>query len=183
MNLLDLEKHIDGIILARGWEYYRGDCIKSVEKKGKNNYTAVVAGTYDYNVTIGLGDDGDVLFSDCNCPYDLGPHCKHEAAVLYALREIFRGDPAGLTVDSPGGLTASPGIKTKQSPPAKETPAGKLARILSAQSGDKLVKFLVSLALEYDEIGRRMELEFSAGDLIMKNAPPGEGGTFFELLY
>lgn len=163
--MLDFEKHIDGIILARGWEYYRGDCVKSVEKKDKNNYSAVVAGTYDYKVTIGLGDEGDVLFSDCDCPYDMGPHCKHEAAVLYALREMLEDGPAGLTVDSPGGLTASAGIATKQSPPAKEPPADRLARILSAQSGDKLVKFLVSLALEYDEIGRRVELEFGAGDL------------------
>lgn len=165
MNLLDFEKHMDGIILARGREYYRSDCVKSVEKKDKNNFTAVVAGTYDYKVTIGLGDDGDVLFSDCDCPYDMGPHCKHEAAVLYALRETFKNDLAGLIVDSPGGLTASAGMVTKQSPPAKETPAHRLTRILSAQSGDKLVKFLVSLALEYDEIGRRVELEFSAGDL------------------
>ena len=24
----------------------------------------------------------------CDCPYDIGAYCKHEAAVLYALREI-----------------------------------------------------------------------------------------------
>jgi len=165
MNLLDFEKHINDIILARGWEYYRGDYVKSVEKKDKNHYTAIVAGTYDYKVTIRLGDEGDVLFSDCICPYDMGPYCKHEAAVLYALREMLKDGPAGSTVDSPGGLTASSGIVTKQFPLAKEPPADRLTRILSAQSGDKLVKFLVSLALEYDEIGCRVELEFGAGDL------------------
>jgi len=58
MNLLDFEDHINDTILARGWEYYRDGCIKSVEKKDKNYYTAVVAGIYDYNITIGLGNEG-----------------------------------------------------------------------------------------------------------------------------
>jgi len=68
MNLLDFENHINDTILARGWEYYRGDCIKSIKKKDKNYYTAIVAGTYDYNVIIGLGDEGVILSSDCDCP-------------------------------------------------------------------------------------------------------------------
>jgi hypothetical protein len=165
MNLLDFEKDIDDVILARGWEYYRGECVKSIKKKDKNYYTAIVAGTYDYNVTIGLGEDGDILSSDCDCPYDMGHYCKHEVAVLYALREMLKDGPAGLTVDSPGELTASAGEIMEQSPPAKEPPAERFAKILSTQPGDRLVKFLVSLALEYDEIGRRVELEFGAGDL------------------
>ncbi|WP_243120594.1 hypothetical protein [Pelotomaculum sp. FP] len=162
---MDFEKYIDGKILARGSEYYLGGCVNSVDKKDKNNYIAVVAGTYDYKVTIAFSEEGDVLFSDCDCPYDMGPHCKHEIAVLYTLREMFKDDHAALTVDSPGKTTGLTGIMTKQFSPAKESPADRLARILSAQSGDKLVKFLISLALEYDEIGRREELEFGAGDL------------------
>lgn len=165
MNLLDFENHINETILARGWDYYRDDCIKSVKKKDKNYYTAVVAGTYNYNVTIGLGDEGDVLRLDCDCPYDLGPHCKHEVAVLYALREMLKDENDSLIVDLEGGLTSSAGKTKKQSPPAKESPGDRLTRILSAQPGDKLVAFLASLALEYDEIGRRMELEFGAVDL------------------
>jgi hypothetical protein len=55
---------------------------------------------------------------------------------------MFKNDLAGLTVKSPGGMTDSAGIMTKQSSPAKEPPADKLARILSAQSREKFVKFL-----------------------------------------
>jgi len=131
MNLLDFEDHTNGTILARVREYYRDGCVKSFEKKDKNYYTSVVAGTYDYNVTIGLGAEGVVLFLDCDCPYDMGPHCKHEAAVLYALRKVLKDGPAGLTVDSPGGLAASAGKIMKHSVKRKGratgTPTGRSA--------------------------------------------------------
>lgn len=49
------------------------------------------------------------MFYSWTGPYGMGSQCKHEAAVLYALRKVLKDGPAGLTVDSPGGLAASAG--------------------------------------------------------------------------
>lgn len=165
MNLADFENYIDDRILRRGWEYYyQYNRIKSITVEDETTYTAVVSGTDDYTVTVKLSDCNEILFSECDCPYDLGPYCKHEAAVFYALREMQNSDPNCVKTDSTIEVPASPAKGTKKSPPAQKSPHNRFAKILSSQSKDKLVQFLVSLSLEYDEIGHRVEFEFNASN-------------------
>ncbi len=86
MNLDTFEDEIDSTILSRGLSYYRGKSVMSLEMSEPNTYIAHVAGTQLYEVTIKLDDDREIEDSSCTCPYDWGDHCKHEVAVLYALR-------------------------------------------------------------------------------------------------
>lgn len=74
----------DDIILMRGYDYYLDDAVDDI-KEIDDGFEAIVHGSYDYTVTIGV-DDGDVTYMECDCPYaEGGENCKHEAALLYEL--------------------------------------------------------------------------------------------------
>ncbi len=105
MNLDNFEEEIDDVILERGWHYYQDGCIKSImNEQDVNTYTAVVAGTQDYTVTVEL-DGNEIVATDCDCPYDWGPFCKHQVAVFHALRESRGQDdaPPETPATSPAG--------------------------------------------------------------------------------
>ncbi|MCL2321068.1 MAG: Uma2 family endonuclease, partial [Oscillospiraceae bacterium] len=86
MNLNDFETYIDDTILMRGLDYYKSGNVFSLEFDGKK-WIADVSGSDNYTVTVTLSDDGEILDTDCDCPYDWGEYCKHQAAVLFELRE------------------------------------------------------------------------------------------------
>src|SRR5665647_492263 len=87
MNLYQLSKSIDPIILDRGRDYVLDGCVLSIEIMGDKAYRAEVEGSQLYEVYIKLGDEGIVILSECDCPYDYSPICKHQAAVLLTLRD------------------------------------------------------------------------------------------------
>lgn len=43
----------------------------------------------NYEVTVEIDDMGEIIYSECDCPYDFGPVCKHEVAVFFQLAEII----------------------------------------------------------------------------------------------
>ena len=86
MNLKNFEEQFDDVILNRGLDYYKSGYIKSLELDG-DTWVAVVSGSDYYEVTVALSGD-DVSDTSCDCPYDWGAYCKHQAAVLYALRDM-----------------------------------------------------------------------------------------------
>lgn len=69
----------------RGMEYYKEGRINRVEFFG-NKLKAIVAGTYNYEVTVKL-DKG--INASCTCPYDWGGYCKHIIATLISLSENY----------------------------------------------------------------------------------------------
>ena len=69
----------------RGMEYYKEGRINRVEFFG-NKLKAIVAGTYNYEVTVKL-DKG--IEASCTCPYDWGGYCKHIIATLISLSENY----------------------------------------------------------------------------------------------
>lgn len=87
MNLNNFEKDFDTKILKRGENYYRDGAVLSIEMISDNEYTADVEGYEIYEVTVEMDDNGNIEDITCDCPYDMGEYCKHEAAVLYALRD------------------------------------------------------------------------------------------------
>ena len=93
MNLDSFEDEIDSpLIHSRGLSYYRGKSVLSLEMLSPNHYKALVAGTQLYEVMLTLDDNREIEEMSCTCPYDWGEHCKHEVAVLYALRhQLDRG--------------------------------------------------------------------------------------------
>lgn len=139
LNIFDFEEDVAYIIVARGWDYFDNDNIISLEKIGEF-YRAIVRGTSDYVVTVEINGNGDILSSECTCPYDDGPVCKHEVAVYYALQEQ---------------LPEEPGCECES--------GDNLRDILAGQSKEKLVEFLLQLASESSEIRSRLRLEFDRG--------------------
>ena len=57
-----------------------------LKKLSENEYTADVEGSELYEVIVEMNDGGEIYDISCDCPYDMEDYCKHEAAVLYALR-------------------------------------------------------------------------------------------------
>lgn len=87
MNLSDFEEYFNPRILERGRNYYQNHHVVSLEYIGNGSYEAEVAGSETYTVFAELKADGEVLDLSCDCPYEQEEFCKHEAAVLYLLRE------------------------------------------------------------------------------------------------
>lgn len=88
--LKEFEQYTDEIILQRGLEYYEDGQVNEPEELSLGVFNAIVEGTLDYTVEVNIHNEKIVYFN-CDCPYDLGPVCKHIVAVLYYLREeIFK---------------------------------------------------------------------------------------------
>lgn len=87
MNINDFKKYVDKTILKRGYDYYTDGNIVDTFNEGDNTYTFEVEGSEDYQVVVHLDDNGEIIYSECNCPYDFGPICKHEVAAYYELAE------------------------------------------------------------------------------------------------
>lgn len=95
MKITDFEAAFDEKVLARGYAYYKEDAILSVEQSetNENEYYAEVEGSEIYNVCIEISKSGEIAFASCDCPYDHGS-CKHIAAVLYHLRDLYKNSQA-----------------------------------------------------------------------------------------
>ena len=89
MNLDTFESYIDKKILDRGYDYYIEDTINEVKIVDDNEYVFYIEGTYDYEVNVKLDNNGNILYSQCDCPYDFGPVCKHEVAAYYKLNDLI----------------------------------------------------------------------------------------------
>ena len=88
MNFKNFGKNIDPQILERGYNYFKNGNVISVDEADTGLWEAEVEGTELYNVTIRT-DEYDIKDWDCDCPYDMGPVCKHITAVLYAIAEFM----------------------------------------------------------------------------------------------
>ena len=80
------EQVIDEKILQRGLTYFKKGHVHELEEVSPNTYEAIVEGTEDYTVRLTVENNVVTEYS-CDCPYDLGPVCKHVAAVIFSLQE------------------------------------------------------------------------------------------------
>lgn len=87
MHLKTFEQSIEPKILSRGIDYYENKHIEEVEQVEKGEFVATISGYDDYNVTVKIDSNLNVVSTSCDCPYDWGPTCKHEVALLYHIRE------------------------------------------------------------------------------------------------
>ncbi|GIN71441.1 hypothetical protein J14TS2_19160 [Bacillus sp. J14TS2] len=85
MNLHNFEKSINQVIIDRGYDYYLNGHVTETSSNGIDEYHFLVEGSEDYNVIVTLGSNDDILFSQCDCPFDFGPICKHQVAVYFEL--------------------------------------------------------------------------------------------------
>src|SRR5699024_7899335 len=88
MNLQSFMESIDHQILERGTDYYMNDFI-TVMNKIDSTFYLTAYGSSEYEVVVTLGNDHEILSSNCTCPYSYGPVCKHEAAAYFILQDYL----------------------------------------------------------------------------------------------
>jgi len=158
MNLNNFDSCIDKKILARGIDYYKYNQVTSIKETDDNVYEAKVEGNNLYLVEVELDEQDNIVYTECDCPYDLGEYCKHQAAVFYALRDIKNNASHG------NGLfcTDNPDEETLRKPAIpKKRKAPDIKKILSERTKDELVEFLLAVASEHEEIKQLIELNFA----------------------
>ncbi|NOU69944.1 hypothetical protein GC098_00585 [Paenibacillus sp. LMG 31458] len=143
MKLKEIENSIDAIILERGEGYRENGHILSIEEVGPGLYRAEVDGNELYDVEVQLGSRGEVVYTECDCPYDMGAICKHVAAVLLEIRDELSHRE-----------TASDPSKSK---PSRKV---KLSDELSKLSKEELVALLVHFSKEIKEVDHLLTLKF-----------------------
>ncbi|KXH87014.1 SWIM zinc finger domain-containing protein [Sporosarcina sp. HYO08] len=129
MNLYHFEDEVNSIIVDRGLDYYESGSIADLVYVSDGRYRALVEGTDMYVIYIQIDEKGNILSSDCGCPYDGGPVCKHEVAVYYELIDQLEG--SGQVEDARLRVTSNrPELKV----------------VLENLPHEKLVEILVELA-------------------------------------
>ncbi|WP_067623115.1 SWIM zinc finger family protein [Alicyclobacillus acidiphilus] len=150
MNLSDFLGEVDADILMRGRDYLDEGRIRSLEQDTDGVYHAIVQGSELYRVDVEIDGDGELIKLDCNCPYDLGPVCKHEAAVLLRIagqRELV--DPDGMNMVA---AALEPDSSTD------------LRSLLDAKRKDDLIDLLLSLAETSSLVERQIRFHVSTTD-------------------
>ncbi|MEG9298253.1 hypothetical protein V6B33_17455 [Mangrovibacillus sp. Mu-81] len=92
MNIHGFENHVDKTILDRGYCYYIDGNVTKASKQSENTFLFQVEGSEDYEVLVETAADGHILHSQCDCPYDFGPVCKHEVAAYFRILAMLKGD-------------------------------------------------------------------------------------------
>lgn len=159
MNLKNFENYIEKKILARGYDYYENNYVTSVEETEENVFEAEVEGTELYTVEVELDDQANIIDTQCDCPYDMGDYCKHQVAAFLAVRDMKNNlskEYNQISQDS-GDSESIPKVPKKRKAPNIE-------KILSDRTKEELVEFLLDIVNEYEEIKRRIELNFDDGN-------------------
>lgn len=84
MKIQDFEAQIDERILLRGYEYFTSGKLSDLQNEG-NRYWVIAHGTDDYRVEAIVDESGEIFESSCDCPYEDGEYCKHQAALFFTL--------------------------------------------------------------------------------------------------
>lgn len=136
----NFETMLDPVILERGRDYYRsGNVIDLMEEDSV--WTATVVGTYEYEVEV-VEDSDDGLLLSCDCPYEWGPYCKHEAATLFAIRAERRQ----------GKATVKP----------KKAQRDSIRKVVENLSHEQLVEIVLNQIKKDRTLGNQILLEYGA---------------------
>jgi len=84
--LNEFEQLIDERILKRGLSYFKGGAITDFTEVSNGEYEANVSGTEEYTVQLVI-NNSTIIEHNCDCPYDMGPVCKHIVAVIFYLQQ------------------------------------------------------------------------------------------------
>ncbi|WP_342567637.1 hypothetical protein MKY09_03880 [Psychrobacillus sp. FSL K6-4046] len=133
MNLNNFQERLNQEILQRGFNYYRENRVM----KSYNEDNFIVQGSEDYEVIVKVDETGNITYSACDCPYDFGPICKHEAAVYFKLMEAeYEGEMVG-----------------------KKKPA--VFEVLNDLSKDNLVEILMEMVEQDSKFGEKLVFKYA----------------------
>ncbi|WP_298653696.1 SWIM zinc finger family protein [uncultured Proteiniphilum sp.] len=166
ISLSEFEHQIDEIILKRGLQYYREGHISHIEELGAGEYEASVEGSEDYTVNLTIRN-GIVEDYRCDCPYDMGPVCKHIAATLFYLQKDY--------IDIDNIPVSKKKISVTSSQPKKETIPEQIEEILTALSDNDLKGFIRQACKSDKEFRFRFLTKFA-----YINAPASASKEFYK---
>ncbi len=146
ISLENFREWITPDILQRGHDYFNKNLIQNLDEIEDGRWQAEVEGSYLYEIEIYRSPDNSLEYY-CNCPYDWGPVCKHVAAVLFAIEEMF-----------PEYFEKSKKVR----PPRKKrkTKSEKIDDILQNISYEELVEIVKNLALEDHQFYNQLAIQF-----------------------
>lgn len=84
--LNEFEELVDERIISRGLAYFLDGAISDFIEISLGQYEALVSGTEKYIVQLEISDN-TLTEHNCDCPYDMGPICKHVVAAIFYLRQ------------------------------------------------------------------------------------------------
>ena len=134
--LSHFEEYIDEPILKRGLSYFKKGFVHEPAEIRPGDYEAVVEGSEEYTVKLSIRNRV-ITEHSCDCPYDMGPVCKHVAAVIFYLEQ----EELGLTQSTKKGSTKK--AKASSSKPSKrKTIAQQVDDLLGKVTHDELTLFV-----------------------------------------
>ncbi len=139
--LNQFEQYIDEVILKRGLSYFKNGHVGQPEEITPGVYEALVSGTEDYTVILMI-KKGQVSEYVCSCPYDLGPVCKHIAAVLFYLQQ------EALDLPSPSAKPRPSKRKTPAKKAKRKTVADQIQDILEKIPHGELKQFILDKSIQ-----------------------------------
>ncbi|NQN82808.1 hypothetical protein HO996_05820 [Streptococcus suis] len=123
-------------IVDRGCSLFLDDAVQGLQEVGEGYYAHVI-GSQVYQVEIDF-EHGQLVSMWCECPHAQEMnHCKHMAAVLFAISEL-------------------------EGQPAVEGKGQSLAQLLDKLTVEQLRAFILELVQEDRELANRIQLRFSA---------------------
>ena len=84
--LNEFEQLIDEKILKRGLSCFKAGAITDFSEISTGEYEAIASGTEEYTVQLEISNN-TITEYHCDCPYDMGPVCKHVVAVIFHLQQ------------------------------------------------------------------------------------------------
>lgn len=134
--LSHFEEYIDEPILKRGLSYFKKGFVHEPEEIRLGDYEAVVEGSEEYTVKLSIRNRVITEYS-CDCPYEMGPVCKHVAAVIFYLEQ----EELELTQNTK--KASSKKAKASSSKPSKrKTLAQQVDELLDKVTHDELTLFV-----------------------------------------
>lgn len=144
MNLTNFKNFIDKTILNRGYDYYLEGNVLESHELGDNEYRFYVQGSDDYGVVVKIDENGEILDSYCDCPYDFGPICKHQVAAYYELLERMND----MDDRERGKATRQPEIQ----------------EVLQQLSKEDLIQIIVDITEKDLTLEKRLIVRYAKGD-------------------
>lgn len=121
------EQLIDETILKRGLSYFKGDAITDFSEISNGEYKAIVSGSEEYSVQIKISKN-IITEHICDCPYDMGPVCKHVVAVIFHLQQDV--------------LALNQSIASTQKKKRTKSVSQQIKELLKAISHEELIEFV-----------------------------------------
>jgi len=134
--LSHFEEYIDEPILKRGLSYFKKGFVHEPAEIRPGDFEAVVEESEEYTVKLSISN-GVITEHSCECSYEMGPVCKHVAAVIFYLEQ----EELGLTQNTKKG-SAKKAKASSSKPSKRKTIAQQVDDLLDKVTLDELTLFV-----------------------------------------